>query len=476
MANERLNPFGVDAYSKAETDAKLTPAALLSEILKADGASSGLDADLLDGQHANAFAAAGHTHTQEQINGTVPIAKGGTGATARPQAALNLAFLGVQPIPNVANDVVNTWSSLGTGYAYITTLNTITNQPEKFGTIINFINQTDIHQIWIGSTSAGDVRYRIGNTNRQKWDKTWTKLVDNLSGYALTNHTHTRNQITDFGSWLPTGGGTLTGNLIFNNNLGIYGKTTGGANAQLIRLNSSNRIEIGTEGTSPALGGTEIHGGSFIKLTPEISASTSIPSIFIDKQSNTLIYLRPTTAGGADLGDQTYYYRYLYCQSEIYSSDERMKHDIQNMEDFKMVSPVLEADVEQKTAVEVFFDSLQPKVFSYNFDDDELENQKKHFGFVAQDVEQAMNLIGLDNFTSGFLKHGVRKIAENGEEPIESSGYSVEDYAHLGEEGYTDNYGLAYSEFIAVNTYMIKKCLKRIEELEKEVEALKNNG
>ena len=42
-----------------------TPAALLTDILTVDGAGSGLDADLLDGQHASAFAPAGHTHTDE---------------------------------------------------------------------------------------------------------------------------------------------------------------------------------------------------------------------------------------------------------------------------------------------------------------------------------------------------------------------------------------------------------------------------
>lgn len=36
--------------------------AILSKLLTVDGASSGLDADLLDGNHASAFATSGHNH------------------------------------------------------------------------------------------------------------------------------------------------------------------------------------------------------------------------------------------------------------------------------------------------------------------------------------------------------------------------------------------------------------------------------
>ena len=46
-----------------------TGAQILAKLAPVDGASSGLDADLLDGQHASAFAAAVHTHTTAQITG-----------------------------------------------------------------------------------------------------------------------------------------------------------------------------------------------------------------------------------------------------------------------------------------------------------------------------------------------------------------------------------------------------------------------
>lgn len=47
----------------------LADGATLAEILDDDGAGSGLDADLLDGSHASAFATSGHTHTHASTTG-----------------------------------------------------------------------------------------------------------------------------------------------------------------------------------------------------------------------------------------------------------------------------------------------------------------------------------------------------------------------------------------------------------------------
>lgn len=52
----------------AGIDAALAGSDLLSKLLDYDGAGSDLDADLLDGQHATAFAAAGHSHDATYIN------------------------------------------------------------------------------------------------------------------------------------------------------------------------------------------------------------------------------------------------------------------------------------------------------------------------------------------------------------------------------------------------------------------------
>ncbi len=54
---------GIDAQFAAKLNAATyTAADVLAKLLTVDGSGTGLDADLLDGQHASAFAAAGHNH------------------------------------------------------------------------------------------------------------------------------------------------------------------------------------------------------------------------------------------------------------------------------------------------------------------------------------------------------------------------------------------------------------------------------
>lgn len=80
-------------------DAKLasssyTAADVLTKMLTVDGAASGLDADLLDGQHASAFATASHTHAisdvtnlQTSLDAKAPLASPTfTGTPAAPTA------------------------------------------------------------------------------------------------------------------------------------------------------------------------------------------------------------------------------------------------------------------------------------------------------------------------------------------------------------------------------------------------------
>lgn len=56
-----------DGVSYSPVGSSLTAGQILSALISVDGAGSGLDADLLDGQEASAFAASSHTHTSAQI-------------------------------------------------------------------------------------------------------------------------------------------------------------------------------------------------------------------------------------------------------------------------------------------------------------------------------------------------------------------------------------------------------------------------
>lgn len=105
------------------------------------------------------------------------------------------------------------------------------------------------------------------------------------------------------------------------------------------------------------------------------------------------------------------------------SSDRRIKHDIEDISE----------------AYEDLFFSLKPVQYRFNSDN------SKHIGIIAQDLEQQMEQNGIETDNHGmFVKEP--KTDENG-----SLDYK---------------YGVGYSEFIMLNTYMIQKLFKRIELLE----------
>lgn len=136
----------------------------------------------------------------------------------------------------------------------------------------------------------------------------------------------------------------------------------------------------------------------------------------------------------------TEYYANFYADTkgEVYyktlteGSDRRIKKDI----------------VELSDKYETFFCKLKP--VEYSLKDDE----KICCGFIAQDVIQSLEESQLNVEQSKFY----------------SKSKPLSPYIPKGEV----QYNLSYTEFIALNTHMIQKCLKRIEELENEISILKN--
>ncbi len=122
----------------------------------------------------------------------------------------------------------------------------------------------------------------------------------------------------------------------------------------------------------------------------------------------------------------------VYSSEEIQiGSDRRLKnsidYDIDRYEDFYM--------------------NLKPAVFKYNTG----KSNRYHSGFVAQDVETALQNAGL---TKGDFAGLTIAPIEDGNEIC----------------GIDDNiYRLRYGEFISLNTYMIQKLYRRIEELENKL-------
>ena len=91
---------------------------------------------------------------------------------------------------------------------------------------------------------------------------------------------------------------------------------------------------------------------------------------------------------------------------------------------------------------EAFFLALKPSTFKYN----KGTSGRKHFGFIAQDVEQAMLDTGLtSDQLAALVKDPVKEILSDG----------ITDY----------RYSIRYGELIALNTHMIQKLYQMVEEL-----------
>lgn len=94
-----------------------------------------------------------------------------------------------------------------------------------------------------------------------------------------------------------------------------------------------------------------------------------------------------------------------------------------------------------------FFRRLKPATFKFNSG----TSGRNHTGFIAQDVEEA----------------------------VSASGLTTKDFAGLVIEDKEDadgiqkqEYGLRYTEFISLNTYMLQQAFQKIEALEKKIEEL----
>lgn len=91
---------------------------------------------------------------------------------------------------------------------------------------------------------------------------------------------------------------------------------------------------------------------------------------------------------------------------------------------------------------------LEPVTFKYNCS----QSDRLHIGFIAQDIETAIENAALTTREfGGFVR-------------MESERSNTEGY----------ELGLRYEEFIALNTHMIKQCMARIASLEAEMEVLRN--
>lgn len=137
--------------------------------------------------------------------------------------------------------------------------------------------------------------------------------------------------------------------------------------------------------------------------------------------------LRPRIDNYTVLGSSSLRFRNVFSTNGVSTtSDRNKKHNIKELDD-KYIQ---------------LFDELRP--VSYVLNDG---GERTHVGFISQDVEDAMNKIGMSSMDfAGFCKD---VISDDGGNPILDENGNIQNY-----------YSLRYSQFIPVNTAKIKQIEK----------------
>lgn len=218
----------------------------------------------------------------------------------------------------------------------------------------------------------------------------------------------------------------------------------------------TNWIKVGNTKVS-----LEGHGHAWSEITGKPSSYTpashhhtavysSDDSAHILMGKDTNYYFRPSTNTERPytyLGSSSHKWKQLYATTTtINTSDLKEKRDVEKLDD-KYIQ---------------MFDLIEP--YSYMT----INGDRVHTGFIAQYVEDAMEQVGLTIEELGFLCKDARNIEEEDEH-----GNILSKTPVLDEDGnQIYDYGLRYSEYIAICVAKIKQQEKRIDELEAKLNAL----
>lgn len=157
----------------------------------------------------------------------------------------------------------------------------------------------------------------------------------------------------------------------------------------------------------------------------------------------------PGTNGGFTLGTSSLRWGQIYSTaSSISTSDRNQKSNVTDLDENKSVQLILGA-----------------KPVSYQFNDG--TSGRKHWGLIAQDIEELMNKLGIDSKDfAGFIKSPKEKIVSERDGQLE---------IETDEEGNPIyEYGLRYEEFIAPMIKTIQVQQNKIEEQEVKINKLEN--
>lgn len=248
----------------------------------------------------------------------------------------------------------------------------------------------------------------------------WSSITGKPSTFAPSSHNHDDRYYTEsemntkLNAKLNTSGGTITGNLDVNGD--VHVSCTG-----------NRYLYIGRYGALMFSSASQrLYWG----------ASGELDYLLCIGVVDNRWAFHPYKTNMNHVGSPSYRFRTIYLMSTAdVASDRRLKHDIEPIDE----------------RYENLFFSLIPRTYRLN---DKEDDNKVHTGFIAQEVEDS--------------------ILENGLSQKELAALSKTEVEN--EDGTKDyNYGLHYEEFISLNTHMIQKLYKIVDELKEEVALLKNS-
>lgn len=191
--------------------------------------------------------------------------------------------------------------------------------------------------------------------------------------------------------------------------------------------------------------GEIISDNSILRLRAYSSDGKANSTLNIVGSSVNSYAVRSSSTNNVKLGDSDYKWRTVYAKTgTIDTSDRNEKTDI--------------VPIEQDERYLKIFDYLKPVKYRFKNIEGELEHERIHTGFIAQDIEEAMKAIGLNDLELAAFCRDAKHDKDDNEIPGE----------------YT--YGLRYSEIIALNTAAIKRLESKVATLEKRIEELESKG
>lgn len=113
-----------------------------------------------------------------------------------PQTRQKINFIGTNPIASVAEDTTANWAALGTGVAYISGDNKVSNQPYTHGFIENYVYNSVVRQIWYSQSAGGNMWIRAGISSG--WYTPWIKVLNENNGIQIEKVWENASPSSDF--------------------------------------------------------------------------------------------------------------------------------------------------------------------------------------------------------------------------------------------------------------------------------------